>query len=62
MRLRVKSIAVLLRDVNGDPPLLQPSLETAEIQFPVAEKQRWLAGRGYDGRVIRVEPATRGKR
>jgi hypothetical protein len=44
-----------LRDVNANPPLLQPSLVTAEIQFPVAEKQHWHDGRDYDGRVTRVQ-------
>ena len=31
-----------LRNVYGDPPLFQPSLEIAEIRFQVADKQRWL--------------------
>ena len=43
------------RDINGDSPFTQPPLKIFEVRFQLAEKQRRLAGRGYDGRVVRVE-------
>jgi hypothetical protein len=33
----------------------QPPLKIVEVLLQVANKQRRLAGRGYDGRVVRVE-------
>ena len=44
-----------LRDTNCDSPLTQPPLKFFELRFQVADKQRRLTGRGYDGRVVRVE-------
>jgi len=43
-----------LRDINGDSPFTHAPLKIVQARFKVADKQRWLAGRGYDGRVIRV--------
>ena len=43
-----------LRDA-GDPPFSQPPLYVAEICLQVADEQRWLTGRSYDSRVVRVE-------
>jgi hypothetical protein len=44
-----------LRDINGDSPFTQPPLKFVEVGLQVADEQRLLAGRGYDGRVVRVE-------
>jgi len=44
-----------LRDINGDSPFAQPPLKIVEVELQVADEQRQLAGRGYDGCVIRVE-------
>ena len=44
-----------LRDINGDSPFTQPPLKAVELWLQVADKQRRLARRGYDGRVIQVE-------
>ena len=44
-----------LGHVNGDSPVAQTPLNVVEVGFQVADKQRRLAGRGYDGRVVRVE-------
>ena len=44
-----------LRHINGDSQFAQPPLKIVEVGFQVADKQRRLAGRGYDGRVFRVE-------
>ena len=44
-----------LRHANGDSPFTQLLLKVVEVGFQVADKQRRLAGRGYDGRVVRVE-------
>jgi hypothetical protein len=44
-----------LGNVYGDSPFAQPPLKVVEVALQVAEEQRWLAGRGYDGRVIRAE-------
>jgi len=52
---RAKIIAALLRDINGDSPFTQPPLKVVEVWLQVADKQRRLAGRGYDGRVVRTE-------
>jgi len=38
----------------GNPPFSQPPPQVAEICLQVDE-QRWLTGRGYDSRVVRVE-------
>jgi hypothetical protein len=43
------------RHVNGDSPVAQPPLKVVEVCLQVAEEQRRLAGRGCDGRVVRVE-------
>ena len=40
-----------LRDINGDSPFTQPPLKIVEVRLQVADEQRRLAGRGYDGRV-----------
>jgi len=44
-----------LRHINGDSPFTQPPLKFVEVRLQVANKQRLLAGHGYDGRVARVE-------
>jgi hypothetical protein len=44
-----------LRDINGDSPFTQPPLKVVELRLQVADDQRRLAGRGYDGRVVRVD-------
>jgi len=44
-----------LRDVYGHSPFTQPPLKVVELWLQVANKQRRLAGRGYDGRVVRIE-------
>jgi len=44
-----------LRDINGDSPFTQPPLKFVELWLQVADEQRQLAGRGYDGRIVRVE-------
>jgi len=44
-----------LRDINGNSPFTQPPLKVVEVWLQVADKQGRLAGRGYDGRVVRVE-------
>jgi hypothetical protein len=44
-----------LRDINDDSPFTQPPLKVIEVRFQVADEQYRLAGRGYDGRVVRVE-------
>jgi len=38
-----------------DSSVAQPPLKVVEVEFQVADKQRQLAGRGYDGHVFRVE-------
>ena len=43
-----------LRD-NGNHPFSQPLLLFAEVYLLVFDEQRWLAGHGYDRRVICVE-------
>jgi len=44
-----------LGHINGDSPFTQQPLKVIEVRFHVADKQRRLARRGYDGRIIRVE-------
>jgi hypothetical protein len=44
-----------LRHINGNSPFGQPPLKFVEVCLQVAEEQRRLGGRGYDGRVVRVE-------
>ena len=44
-----------LRHINGDSPFSQPPLKIVEVGFQVADNQRRIAGRGYDGRVLRAE-------
>jgi len=44
-----------LSDINGDSPVTQPPLKVVEVRLQVADKHRRVAGRGYDGLVIRVE-------
>ena len=44
-----------LRHVNSDSPDAHPPLKLVEVGFQVADKQRRLARRGYDGRVVCVE-------
>jgi len=51
---RAKIIAVLL-DINDESPFNQPPLKVDEVWLQVDDEQRRLAGRGYDGRVVRVE-------
>ena len=42
------------RDIDGDPhPLCH--LSTALGRLQVFDEQRWLTGRGYDGRIVYVE-------
>ena len=45
----------VLRDINGDFPFTQPPLKVVEVWLQVADKQRRLAGPGYDGSIVRVE-------
>ena len=40
-----------LRHIYGHSPFTQPPLKVIEICLQVADKQRRLARRGYDGRV-----------
>ena len=44
-----------LRNVNSDPPFPQPPLQAAELGLQVFDEKRGLTGRGYDGRIIRIE-------
>jgi hypothetical protein len=44
-----------LRHINGDSLFGQPPLKFVALCLEVADKQRRLAGRAYDGRVFRVE-------
>jgi hypothetical protein len=44
-----------LGNIYGDSPFAQPPLKVVQVGLQVADKQRRLAGRGYDCRVIRVE-------
>jgi len=44
-----------LGNINGDSPFIQPPLKVVELRLKVADEQRRLAGRGYDGSVVRVE-------
>ena len=49
-----------LRDIDGYPPFTQPPFEVAEINLQVFDEERWLTRRGYDGCIVRIEPARRG--
>jgi hypothetical protein len=54
-----------LRHSNGYSPFGQPPLKVVEVYLQVADKQGRLAGRGYDGRVVRIEgqlDVVRGRR
>ena len=42
-------------ETTGESPITQSPLELFEVRFQLADKQRQLAGRGYGGRVVRVE-------
>ena len=54
--MRYDPIRVVRRQkVNGDSPVPQTPLKVVEVRLHVADKQRQFAGRGYDGRVVRVE-------
>ena len=44
-----------LGNIYSDSPLAQQPLKVVEVGIKVAEEQRRLTGRGYDGRVICVE-------
>jgi len=44
-----------LRDIDGDPPFTQPQLQVIEVGLQVFDEHRWLMGRGYDSRVVRIE-------
>jgi hypothetical protein len=44
-----------LRNADGDSLFTQPPLKVAEVRVQIADEQRRLAGRGYDGRIIRVK-------
>ena len=52
---RAKIIAVLLETLMAILHSLEPPLKVVEIWLQVADEQRRLVGRGYDGRVIRLE-------
>jgi hypothetical protein len=43
-----------LGNINGISSFTQPPLKVVEVGLRVADEQRRLAGRGYDGRVVRV--------
>ena len=40
--------------INGDSPVAQPPMKFVKLGFQVADKQRRLDGREFDGRVVRV--------
>jgi len=44
-----------LRDIYGDPPFPQPPLQVTAVSLQVFDGQRWLTGRGYNGRVVCIE-------
>ena len=44
-----------LGNINGGSPFTQPPLKVVDLLLQVADEQRRLAGRSYDGRVVRVE-------
>jgi len=48
---RANIIAVLLKTIASP----QPPLKIVEVLLQVADVQRQLTGRGYDGRVVRLE-------
>jgi len=43
-----------LRNINGNSQFRLPPLKVVEIWLQIADEQRWLVGRGYDGRVVLV--------
>jgi len=43
------------RNIDGDYPITQPPLKVLEVWLQVADEERRLARRDYDGRVICVE-------
>jgi len=43
------------RNINDGSKFTQPPLKVVEVRFQVAAKRRRFAGRGYDGRAVRVE-------
>jgi len=42
-------------DFNGHSPFTQPPSKIVEVRLQVADEQRRLAGRGYDGCVVGVD-------
>jgi hypothetical protein len=44
-----------LKNADCDSPFTQPPLKFAEVGVQVAYEQRRLAGRFFDGRIIRVK-------
>ena len=44
-----------LRDIYGDSPFAQPPFDVAEISLQVFDEERWLTGRDYDDRIVRIE-------
>ena len=52
---RAKIVRLLLDTFNGDSTVAQPPLKVVKLGFQVGDKQRRLAGRDYDGRVVRLE-------
>jgi hypothetical protein len=44
-----------LGDLDSSSPVTQPPFKGVEVRLQVADEQRWLAGRDYDGRVARVK-------
>ena len=51
-----------LRDINGYSPFTLPTLMVVEVWLQVPEKLGRIAGRGYDGRVVRAELTRCGAR
>ena len=45
-------------DIYGDSTFTQPLLKVVEVGLQVADEQCRLAGRVYDGRVVRVEGSS----
>jgi hypothetical protein len=44
-----------LRDINDDSLFPQSPTKVAEVTLQLADEQRRLVGRGYDGRIVRKE-------
>jgi hypothetical protein len=42
----------VLRNADGDSPFNEPPFNVAEVVVLLADEQRRMAGRGYDGRII----------